>query len=100
MNKYKNDTFIESWSFIREKNEIKTIEASLNSILPIEGLTRIYIIGNNYHFPYIKNWRNKIEEEQIGLNGWISQNEELINKKIPRDMLNENKILEIYKKFR
>ncbi|WP_370456846.1 hypothetical protein [Fusobacterium sp. FSA-380-WT-3A] len=57
-------------------------------------------MGNNYHFPYIKNWRNKIEEEQIGLNGWISQNEELINKKIPRDMLNENKILEIYKKFR
>ena len=32
---YKNNTPIEPWAFIRVKNEIKTIEASLNSILPV-----------------------------------------------------------------
>lgn len=32
---YKNNNSIEPWAFIRVKNEIKTIEASLNSILPV-----------------------------------------------------------------
>ena len=32
---YKNNNSVEPWAFIRVKNEIKTIEASLNSILPV-----------------------------------------------------------------
>lgn len=33
--KYKNNISVEPWAFIRVKNEIKTIEQSLNSILPV-----------------------------------------------------------------
>lgn len=68
-------------------------------ILPLHNKNRINTIANNWHFPYMKNWRNEIKEELIELEEWKKQNKDIIGLKISEEMLDKNKIIEIYKKF-
>lgn len=69
-------------------------------ILPLHNLKRIQTIANNWHFPYVKNWRNEIKEELIELEEWKKQNKGIIGLKIPEDMLDRNLIIEKYKKIK
>lgn len=58
----------------------------------------IYTELTNYHFPYLKNYRDKsYKDEMITLEEFL--NDKNIGKKIDKEMLNENKILSIYKNF-
>ena len=67
--------------------------------LPLRGRNKIYTIGNNWHFPFIKRYRQNFKRKTLNITDWKEKNKELIGYKISKDMLDENKILEIYKKF-
>ena len=69
-------------------------------ILPLHNLRRIQTIANNWHFPYIKSWRNEINEELIELDEWKNQNKDVVGLKISEDMLDKNLIIENYEKIK
>lgn len=67
--------------------------------LPLKGRNKIYTIGNNWHFPFIKKYRQNYYRETLKIEDWKRKNKNLIGYKISEDMLDEDRILEVYKKF-
>ena len=90
------------WIINNYKLKFKTVKLKNGAwveFLPLKGRNKIYTIGNNWHFPFIKRYRQNFKRKTLNINDWKEKNKELIGYKISKDMLDENKILEIYKKF-
>ena len=87
--------YLAKWYEMKDKKKIfracEGLSVSDRNIIHVELL--------NYHFPMVKQWRNSylIEDETIGLD--IYKQTAPIGTKIDEKMLDENKIIDICKKF-
>lgn len=68
--------------------------------LSLEDKNFIFIPVTNWHFPYVKSWREELPEKLIDYNKWLILNKKEIGRKISRDMLDKEKIMSSYNKFK
>lgn len=67
--------------------------------LSLEDKNFVFTPVTNWHFPYVKNWREEFPEKLINYNKWLILNKKEIGIKISIDMLDKEKIMSSYNKF-
>lgn len=88
------------WKEISQKEKYKYQSLSSYEILRLKKHAIYHTELTNWHFPFIKKHRNiQKKDDWININQFIKNYPELINNKIDKSMLNEDKILKIYNNF-
>lgn len=99
-----NESINETTDFFMLKNKNLVFEKFILDGRCIEKLVSdnkdfVFTPVTNWHFPYVKNWRDEIPKKLISYDEWLELNKKNIGIKISKDMINREIILNHYKKF-